>query len=96
MTTPKWAAEWTAAGGWLVYLGTKPGALHDVKLAPEREADAKLAASARDLRDALASVSDMLFERPDMVAELRPLMGPAEHAVFDAAAAALARARGEP
>jgi hypothetical protein len=42
---------------------------------------------------ALEAVSGMLFHRPDMVAALRPMMGPAEHAVFDAAAATLATIR---
>jgi hypothetical protein len=57
----KWAAEWTAAGGWLVYLGTADGAFHDVKLEPEREADAKLTAKAATLRNTLESRSVVLM-----------------------------------
>ncbi len=49
----------------------------------------------KDLYAALVAVSDMLFARPDIVAKLAPLMGPAEQAVCDVASAALAKARGE-
>lgn len=49
----------------------------------------------RELYDALVQVSDMLFSRPDMVRALKPLMGPAENAVLEAAAVALAKAREE-
>jgi hypothetical protein len=59
------------------------------------EANARLIAAAPELYDALIAVSDMLFARPDIVKVIAPLMGPAETAVCDAAAAAFAKALGE-
>lgn len=41
------------------------------------------------LEGGLRAVSDMLFARPDMTKALKPLMGPAEHAVFEQARSAL-------
>jgi hypothetical protein len=73
-------------------LGRLTGAVRE----EEAVANGKLIAAAPDLYDALVAVSDMLFQRPDMMAKLAPMMGPAENAVAAAAADALRKARGGP
>jgi hypothetical protein len=56
--------------------------------------DAVVMAAAPELLGSLTEISDMLMSRPDMVRALRPLMGPAEHAVMNRASAAIAKATG--
>jgi hypothetical protein len=60
----------------------------------ELAANARLAAAAPALLEALQAVSDMLMGRPDIVAKLHPLMGFAEKATFEKASAALLQATG--
>lgn len=47
----KWAAEWSAAGGYCLYLGNDH---HDAFLPKKRKTDAMLAAAAPELMEALA------------------------------------------
>ncbi len=58
------------------------------------DADANLIAAAPDLLQSLKEISDMFMARPDMVRALEPLRGFAENAVFERAAAAIAKAEG--
>lgn len=67
----------------------------DVDIYPDAEANARLISAAPDLLEALIEVREMLFARPDIVSKLRPLMGFAENATSDRAAAAIAKAKGE-
>lgn len=57
-------------------------------------ANAHMIAAAPELLASLREVSDMLTGRTDMLAKLHPMMGPAEMAVFERAAAAIAKATG--
>lgn len=59
------------------------------------EANARLIAAAPELLEALEEIRDMLWSRPDISDRLRPLMGFAEEATNQKAAAAIAKARGE-
>lgn len=61
---------------------------------PLMEANARLIAAAPDLLHSLKEISDMFMARPDMVRAMQPLRGFAENAVFDRAAAAIAKAEG--
>lgn len=67
---------------------------HSVISATDGKKNARLIAAAPALYEALMEISEMLWAQPDIMAKLRPLMGPAENAVFDACSAALAKAKG--
>lgn len=58
----------------------------------DSKANGRLIAAAPDLYASLVEIREMLFARPDMVEVLRPLMGFAENAISDRAAAAIAKA----
>lgn len=58
----------------------------------DAKANGRLIAAAPDLYASLVEIREMLFARPDIVQVLRPLMGFAENAISDRAAAAIAKA----
>jgi hypothetical protein len=60
----------------------------------EANSNARLIAAAPDLLEALLEIRDMLWSRPDISERLRPLMGFAEEATNQKAAAAIAKAKG--
>lgn len=86
-------SEIRAAGGELVF-GLAAGSEAECQDVPTIEANARLIAAAPDLLASMKEVSDMLMARPDITAKLHPLFGFAEKAIFERAAAAIAKAEG--
>lgn len=100
-TLGPWAAT-TRQGSWdwVVYSVANPNIeicqmFHDnTELNETGEANARLISAAPDMLAALKEVSEMFMARPDMVRAIQPLIGFAEKATFERAAAAIAKARG--